>query len=349
MLSFTNNFLSDEIIKKYILCAYSLQFSQIEQIKFKNTDKQRAVFKVSTDSNCYCLKKVYYNKSELLFIYSVIEWLSRFGLKVPRFLCTKENGRFSQYEEKLFILTPWIEGEKCNYDKFDHILLSTKNLAIMHLYGKNFFSIKEDFIRIGFDNIYTSTNKHFYELLAFNNSAYKLKDDFSIIYIEYFSINIKLANMCTEISSSIDFNNLSKSICHLDYVNKNIIIAEDNQLWTIDFDKCKLDYCVHDFSYYLRRLLKRESTRWDFQIFKKCLYKYEQFKPLNLDEYKYIFSYLCFPQKYWKISRDYFNNVYNIKKTSFIPLINKATKNSSLQLEFAYEFLDLIENKFAVK
>ncbi|MBY6763035.1 CotS family spore coat protein, partial [Clostridium botulinum] len=54
--SFDIDLLSEENVKKYVLPKYNLQTADICQIKFKNTEKQRAVYKVTYGNNCYCLK-----------------------------------------------------------------------------------------------------------------------------------------------------------------------------------------------------------------------------------------------------------------------------------------------------
>ncbi len=349
MLQNKDNFLSNEILINNVLCNYSIGLSKIECIKFKNSDKHRAVYKITDILNSYCLKKVYFNKAELLFVYSVVEWLSRFGFNTPKFIPTKNHSRFSEYDGNLFVLFPWIDGLKLDYDNINHVIKSAANLSLLHQYSKNFYPINKIKARYGCDNIYISTNKHFYELLSFNNSAFKSRDTFSNVFIEFFLTNIKLSDMCTEIASSINHENLSISICHLDYVNKNILLDKNDDLWTIDFDKCKMDYCAHDISYYLRRILKRDKSLWNLQLLKSILHHYENFKALNLDEYKYIFSYLCFPQKYWKISRDYFKSSKKNHCTEFVSLLNKASINSEAQLNFANDFIELIENKFKVK
>ncbi|MGL5245872.1 MAG: hypothetical protein ACRC7R_11920, partial [Sarcina sp.] len=58
------------IIRKHIIPLYGLQNASIEQVKIKNTDKHRAVFKLSLNNKNYCLKKVYYSENDLLFVYS---------------------------------------------------------------------------------------------------------------------------------------------------------------------------------------------------------------------------------------------------------------------------------------
>ena len=55
-------------IKKYILPKFFLNDATITMVKFKDTEKQRAVFKVISNNKTYCLKKVYYNEENLLFV-----------------------------------------------------------------------------------------------------------------------------------------------------------------------------------------------------------------------------------------------------------------------------------------
>lgn len=56
-------------------------------------------------------KKVYYDESDLLFVYSAVEWFYRNGIRVPRILPACDGNRFVNYNNMFFILTPWIQGE----------------------------------------------------------------------------------------------------------------------------------------------------------------------------------------------------------------------------------------------
>lgn len=344
--SFDINLLSEENVKKYVLPKYNLQNTEVYQIKFKNTDKQRAIYKVVDENKTYCLKKVYFDKSELLFVYSAIEWLYRYGINVPRILPTKDRNRFVNYNNMLFILTPWVLGDKCDYDDKKHVIKSIENLSNMHYYCKNFTPIKGGYRKEKKDILFKSYKKHFYQLIKCSNYAFKCKDKFSDIFLESFDKNLFLANISVQISSTIQNFNLKRCLCHLDYVNKNIIVDYKNNIWTIDFDKCAIEYRVHDISYFLRRLLRRSSTNWDVDLTIDVLNSYDKKDPLTFDEYKYILSYLCFPQKFWKISKDYYNNIKKCNKHSFQKILNKSTENINNQMNFVYKFSKHIENKF---
>lgn len=346
--SYNINLLSEENVKKYVIPHYNLENSQVTQIKFKDTEKQRAVYKVTNFETSYCLKKIYFSIEDLLFVYSAVEWLYRNNIKVPRILSTKDKGRFVKFENMLFILTPWIEGEKCSYDNIDNVLKASMNLAKIHISTRNFEPISGSSPRTGFEDLYSSLNKHFQQLLICSNLAFKHGDKFSKIFLKYFDSNLLLAQTATNIASTINNNKLHVNLCHLDYVNKNILFDNFGDIWTIDFDKCKIDYRVHDLSYFFRRLLKRDNTKWDLELTINCLKLYEEIYPLNLEEYKAILVYLAFPQKFWKISRDYYNNINKCNKNSFITLLNKSCSKLDYQLQFIDGFTKYIEDRFHI-
>lgn len=347
-LTLKDSNLSPEVIKTNVLPYYNLQNAEISVIKFKDSDKQRAVYKIDYQAKSYCLKKVYYDIKDLLYVYSSIEWLYRNDIRVPKLLPTTTNNRFVRYNNMLFILTPWVDGEKCSFDNMQHIDLSIKKLAHIHLRSKNFYPIPGSLSRKGCDDYYISTLKHFNDLLNASNESFKYKDKFSRMFISNFDINLRLAKLSLDISHKIDCNNLSTSLCHGDYVNKNILFPKDLDPWIIDFDKCKFDYCAKDLSYFMRRLLKRQNTKWNVDLAMSILDNYNSIQKLSPSDLKYITAYLCFPQKFWKVSRDYYRNINKCNKSSFCNLISGAISKIDLQYDFAVNIIDRIQKEFNV-
>lgn len=331
-----------DIIANNILPFYNLQNASIEEIKFKNTEKQRAVYKVTNGNNIFCLKKVYYNEADLLFVYSAMEWLYRNGIFVPRLLPTIDNNRFVLYDGMIFILSHWINGEKCDFDNISNVIDSSYNLGLMHKVSKNFKPIFGSNIKSGYDNIYMSHSKHMQRLLDSANSAYFNKDKFSKLFLSDFDKNLKLAKFSTELASSINFDKLSKSLCHGDYVNKNILF-EDEKVWVIDFDKCSYNYSAYDISYFLRRLLKRNNTKWDVTLALNVLESYSKENKLNQDDIKYVLVYLSFPQKFWRLSKDYYNNISKCNKFSFYTMLKNTTLKTDSQIEFINTLTDSLK------
>lgn len=342
-------FLTPSNIRKNVLPHYGLEGAKnISQVKFKDTDKQRAVYRIETENGDYCLKKVYYPYEELLFIYSVIEWLYRNNIKVPRILSTKNHGRFVKYNEMLFILTPWVAGDKCDFDNIHHLNMTSRNLALLHQVSEGFMPILGSKDKEGLNNLTVSLNKHRQQLISTEDLANKYMDYFSRVFLSNLPSAMLLANISASVANTMNPENLTKSICHNDYVSKNLIV-KDSDIYVIDFDKCRYDYCAFDIAYCLRRLLRRDTTCWNTDLAINYMQQYELNNSLTLDDYKYIVAYLAFPQKFWKLSRDYYNNIQRCNKKSFIGLLNKAVSTDKEQIEFSQKFVRYVERKFETK
>ena len=347
-----NELIPINILYSDILSRYNLDIYNVENIKFKDTEKQRAVYKVDTNKGTKCLKKVYYSIGNLLFIYSVIEWLNVKGICTPRFISAKNGFKYIEYKKMLFILTDWVEGRKFEYDNIDDILLAAENLAKIHKYSKGFYPIEGSTINIQAADYVKRYNRYFLQLLESSNSAFRYKDKFSKTFLENFDYNIERAKESFLILSNIQFDkefgdDVSKnSICHLDYVNKNLIITPENKICVIDFDRCAIDYPVHDISSFLKRFLKRRSTNWDFEICKAFIESYEKVRPLSYYEHLCLLSFLMFPQKYWKISRDYYKNINNCNKEAFVTILKKTVEQDEKHMKFCINFKDYIYKKF---
>lgn len=340
-----NELLPINEIKENILSHYNLQEANIVKIKFKDTEKQRAVYRIDSKNKTYCLKKVYYDEKNLLYVYSAMEWTFKTGINVPRLLPTNDDNRFVIYKNMLFILTPWLSGVKCDFDNLEHVLISSRTLGKLHISSQNFIPIEGSYLREGLDNFHESTEKHFNQLLTSINNANMHQDRFSNLLLSNIDSNLELAKVSYEISSSINPSNLSRSLCHGDFVNKNILI-DDNHISIIDFDKCKYDFSARDISYLLRRLLKRENTNWQLNLTLNVIDSYLEEGSLSSDDLKYILSYIAFPQKFWKLSRDYYKNIRKCNKNAFISLLDKGINRSNNQLEFIYSLRKAFNLKY---
>ena len=70
---------------------------------------------------------------------------------------------------------------------------------------------------------------------------------------------------------------------------------------------------------------------------------------LTSSDFKYIVSYLAFPQKFWKISRDYYNNITKCNKNLFISLFEKSIDKSEYQLDFIYDIIYSLNKLYNVE
>lgn len=345
-------FMPIDEIEKNVLSQYNFKVISINNIKFKDTEKQRAVYSIETDKGSKCLKKIFYNESNLLFIYSVIEWLNVKGVNCPRLLSTKKGLKYVNYNGNIFIVTDWIDGRKCNYDDINDVLIAAQTLGKIHKSSKNFKPIEGSYNRRASTDYYTSFSKHFTQLLELSNKAFTIKDSFSKVYLDNFDYNLQKARESLYLLSQINFSKLigdevsNEAICHLDYVNKNLIFTPENKIFVIDFDNTQIDMPIHDIANFLRRIMRRKNTCWDFDIFKSAIESYELVRPLSYQEHIAILSILMFPQKFWKISRDYYKNRNKCNHESFINILKKHTHQQKYHEIFCSNVQEYIEEKF---
>ena len=331
----------DELINN-IISKYDILYSSSIPIKFKNTEKQRAVYKIISGDKNYCLKKIYFSKADLYFVYSAIEWLFRWNFNVPRIIPTKDKNKYVEYKNMLFILMPWIEGEKFDYDLND-ISYASLTLGKIHKFTTNFYPIQGSSYRFRDESIKSSVDKRIKYLIDTCNLAFKKMDEFSKLFLKHFDNYYSCAKIAKILSESMNLNNLKISLCHSDYVSKNLILDENNELWVIDFDKCTIGYSIHDLSYFLKRILRRTNTNWDEEVTIKSILSYSINNELNMDELKYLAIYLCFPNKYLTISREYFTK-QNPDKKLYIQEIFRCIEKDKKQIDLINFLLDYMDN-----
>lgn len=337
-----------EMIRNNILSEYNYKVSDITNIKFKNSDKARAVYKVETDNGAKCLKKVYYNKDNLLFVYSVTEWLNINNILCPKLLSTRNGHKFVSFKGELYILTNWIEGRKCDYDNESDIRDISHTLARIHNSSYGFKPIQGSSEMNGEKSFYLNIEKHHNQLLEFYRMAKKMNDNYSKLYLQNFEYNSFRAEESLKLVQKIDFTQpigdrvSMKAICHLDYVNKNIIFNDKNKINVIDFDNTRMDMPVHDVCYYLRRIMKREKTDWDFNIFLIAINSYNNLRTLSHDEYALLYALLAFPHKYWKLSRDYYKNYKVCNHNTYINMLKKVNNSQIKHQNFCEQFKNFI-------
>lgn len=334
-----------------ILSDFGIENSNFEKIKEKNTKRNRIVYKINFYDNFFCLKQTYFEKKDILFIYSYLKWLNSYKFEVPYLINSKYNEPFVNYNNKFFILMKWIDGEKLNYDNLTECIKSITLLGRIHKFSSNVPLIYGSSSITNFLNLSQKYKKSFKELHRMYSIAKNLNDNFSYIFLQNFDILTHMVYISKSFAQTIVFDNLSKSICHGDFVNKNILINNKNII-PIDFDRSCINYSIFDLCYFLRRYLRRTSTNWDFKSAITLLKYYNKINPLFLDEYLYLISYLSFPQKFFKISKFYLYNYKNLtidQKLNYTTFINKNSISFNDKLNFINNFEEYLKLNFKIK
>ena len=132
-----------------------------------------------------------------------------------------------------------------------------------------------------------------------------------------------------------------KSFCHHDYTYHNIVLNEDNDVYVIDFDFCKREVRTFDISNFMIKVLKRVD--WDINYARAIIDSYNSVSELNNAEYKVLFAYLQFPQRYWRLANRYYYNEVSWGQNTFYNklqgIVDEREKYLKLLDEYEKEYL----------
>ena len=97
---------------------------------------------------------------------------------------------------------------------------------------------------------------------------------------------------------------------------------------------------AYDISNFMIKVLKR--CNWNLEYAKEIINAYNSVSPLRDDEYKVLYAYLQFPQRYWRLANRYYYNEVNWGQNTFSnkieSIINEQEKFTKFLDDFKKEY-----------
>lgn len=294
-------------------------------IKIESIKPNKGVYQLKTNKGVRCLKKISYGTQKLLFVYGAKEHLYNNGFKnIDRYYLNTEGKAYALVNEDIYTLSEWIEGRECDFYSDDDLVLATKALANFHIASKGYepsenSKLKSDLGR--WPHLMEKRIKSFDKMKEMVRKKKNHKSDFDLSYIKSVDYYKNLGKKALAILNDSNYYTLckdteeEKSFCHHDFTYHNIILGEDNNVSVIDFDYCKRELRTFDLANFMIKVLKRRE--WNFDIAKAIINNYNEISPLREDEYKVLYAFLIFPQRYWRICNRYYYNEVNWLQNTF--------------------------------
>ena len=104
----------------------------------------------------------------------------------------------------------------------------------------------------------------------------------------------------------------------------------------IDFDYCKRELRIYDVSNFLIKVLKR--VQWNIEYCNLIIDSYNSVSPIKEEEYRVLFAFLVFPQRFWRLSNRYYYNEVNWGQNTFNKKIDELKEEQTAYLNFIEEF-----------
>lgn len=314
-------------------------------IKIESIKPSKGIYYVKSNKGERCLKKINYGPQKLLFVYGAKEHLIKNGFKnVDRYFLNIDGEPYAMVNEDLYTLSEWIEGRECDFHNLDEVKVAAKTLAELHEASKGYDPPENSKLKSDLGRWTHLMNKRIKSLDKMRDMVRKKnnKSNFDLLYIKSMEFYKELGRKALETLEQSKYEELcvlaekEKSFCHHDYTYHNIVIDEDNNYHIIDFDYCKREIRTFDISNFMIKVLKR--VEWNPEFADAILESYNEVSPLLDSEYKVLYAFLQFPQRYWRLANRYYYNEVNWGQNAFGSKIEAIIGEQDNMLKFLENF-----------
>lgn len=321
-------------------------------IKIESIKPNKGVYHLKTDKGEKCLKKINYGAQKLLFVYGAKEHLIKNDFhRVDRYCLNAEGEPYALVNEDLYTLSEWIEGRECDFHNLEDVNIAAKNLANMHIASKGYEPPENSKLKSDLERWPHLMDKRVKSFDKMRDMARKKnnKSNFDLNYIKAMQFYKDLGKRAMGVLNSSEYINIckltevEKSFCHHDYTYHNIIIDKNNNVNIIDFDYCKREVRAYDISNFMIKVLKRVD--WNMEFANTIINSYNEISPLMEEEYRLIFSFLLFPQRFWRLANRYYYNEVNWAQNTFANKLEDLVKEQQIYLKFIEDFKQVYNQK----
>lgn len=314
-------------------------------IKIETIKANKGVYYLKTNKGERCLKRINYGPQKLLFVYGAKEHLIKNGFgDLDRYYLNVNDEPYALVNEDLYTLSEWLEGRECDFRNIDEVKIAAKTLACMHEASKGYDPPENSKLKSDLGRWPHLMEKRTKSLDKMKDIIRKknIKNDFDMIYLKSVEFYRELGKQALQTLKESNYYELcmiaeeEKTFCHHDFTYHNIIIDSNEKPHIIDFDYCKREVRTFDISNFMIKVLKRVD--WNIDFAKAIIESYNSVSKLREDEYKVLFAYLQFPQRYWRLANRYYYNEVNWGQNTFTNKLSSIIEEKDKFLSFLNEF-----------
>lgn len=314
-------------------------------IKIEVIRPNKGIYYLKTNAGERCLKRINFGAQKLLFVCGAKEHLINNGFtKVDRYYLNNEGEPYAIVNEDLYTLTEWIQGRECDFHNINDVEIAAKGLAKLHEASKGYDPPENSKLKSDLGRWPHLMEKRIKSLDKMRDMARKRnnKTEFDMTYIKSMENYKALAIRANNILKSSEYETIcalteeEKSFCHHDYTYHNIILDNTNEVNIIDFDYCKREVRSYDIANFITKVLKRNE--WNISYAERIISAYNSVSELKESEYRLIFAFLVFPQRYWRLANRFYYNEVTWGQNTFNKKINSIIEENQNYTKFIEDF-----------
>lgn len=277
-------------------------------LSINGISKGRESYHSDTNQGQKVLREYRGSKERAEFLAEMSDYLRGQGLLIPTVTRTKEGSPVAVDEDETkYILTDLFTGAECDTKKREDMLEAVRCLACLHNVSEGYRGEVPEFVKEAPDSLLQLYEKHNRELRKVRNyvHAKKKKNEFEMMFAGQYTGFMRKAEEVTELLREIEPEERNFGFCHGDFNQHNVIFARQGTV-IVNFDCFSYHVRVSDLANFLRKML--EKNNWNTGLGMDMIRAYDGIRKLSPQELRYLYLYLAYPEKFWKIANRYYNS-----------------------------------------
>lgn len=320
------------------------------EIDVRTTRKIRDGVWYDTNKGPVVLKEVKMSENRIQALQILYEALQERGAYNVDWIINNKNGEPVTVMEDgtKYYLKHWFFGRECDIHRELDVLSAVRNMGLLHGVLKDPFAEEKDmdlsFLQTeNLEDEFVRHNRELRKVRAFMRKRVS-KGEFEFAFLKEFDAMYDWAQCalkCLEDSSYkllLEETEEIQSFVHGDYNYHNVLML-DKAIATTGFEHFKRDIPIHDFYYFLRKVM--EKQHWNVKLGNQMMETYQKVYSFGEREMEYLAICIAYPEKFWKVANSYYrsNKVWiSSKNVEKLELVIKQTEEKKQFLQSIFSF-----------
>ncbi len=282
----------------------------------------KGAWMLETDQGLKSLGSCSYSEGKIKFEQKVKQFAVERGFpEVDLYVPNREQGFLVQgpYNEQ-FVMRNWFYGEECNAKCREHVLYAVEALAELHncMNGLLLSEEEKEFcLQQRLPEVFERRNKELRRVRTYIRSK-KQKNKFEQNFLSQFDAQYEQAERAEKSLEETSYEQYytarikEGSMLHGSFTHHSILFLPEDGVAVTNFDKAQTGIQIQDFYLLFRKMM--EKWDWDVSLGDNMLEVYNRIRPVPAEELKFLELMLLYPEKFWKVANQYYNN-----RKSWIP------------------------------
>lgn len=311
-------------------------------IRAKRVTTVRSAWRLETDAGSLYLKRAIISRAELPFVVGLHGYLSQVapGL-APRILRTASGADWLDVDGDAYLLSDCLTGREADYLRPGDQEAVAAGLAQFHRLAGGYRSPGPAGARRWYGTWPARIAVRLRDLERYQAAAGSGKGRFDRTYLALGTDYQRQAERARACLGTAEYRLVSAraatagEVCHHDLAHHNMLL-DSGWVRFVDLDYAVADTILHDLANLAGHLLRLSG--WDIAPVQAVLERYWQGRTPSLPALKVLGAMLIWPQDYWQIGRQYYDERQPWTEEEFLDLLERKCGQPQARALFLRRF-----------